>query len=116
MQAQSAAIPVHRQFGDLDPSYSGTKIRFDVTEFEAEVNKIYLQRNKELKPGYAPFCKHIFVPNFAGQRMPHPQYLVPYAFRRPIFAGELFLAHPSLTLALGVCRGQGVDNAGDGRE
>mmetsp|Transcript_31479 Transcript_31479/g.57185 ORF Transcript_31479/g.57185 Transcript_31479/m.57185 type:complete len:269 (-) Transcript_31479:43-849(-) len=43
-------------------------IEFDQTAFEAKVNEFYEERlaagEEPLQPGYAPFCKHIFVPNF----------------------------------------------------
>lgn len=43
-------------------------IEFDKKEFEARVNAFYEERvaagEYPLKPGYAPFCKHLFVPNF----------------------------------------------------
>jgi hypothetical protein len=34
-------------------------IDFDHKEFEAKVNEAYDEAN--LKPGYAPFCKHLFI-------------------------------------------------------
>jgi len=43
-------------------------IHFDMQEFEHRVNEFYsaqLATGKDpLQPGYAPFCKHLFVPNF----------------------------------------------------
>mmetsp|Transcript_141239 Transcript_141239/g.393641 ORF Transcript_141239/g.393641 Transcript_141239/m.393641 type:complete len:263 (-) Transcript_141239:73-861(-) len=43
-------------------------IEFDKQEFEARVNAFYAERvaagGDPLMPGYAPFCKHLFVPNF----------------------------------------------------
>lgn len=43
-------------------------IEFDMEEFEAKVNEWYdakvLAGEDPLQPGYAPFCKHLFVPNF----------------------------------------------------
>lgn len=43
-------------------------IEFDKADFEARVNVFYEERTAAgedpLKPGYAPFCKHLFVPNF----------------------------------------------------
>lgn len=35
-----------------------------ISEFEARVNECYRQGAK-LHDGYAPFCKHLFIPNFA---------------------------------------------------
>lgn len=43
-------------------------IEFDMSEFEARVNAWYEEQvaagEDPLQPGYAPFCKHLFVPNF----------------------------------------------------
>jgi len=43
-------------------------IEFDKQEFAARVNAFYEGRvaagEDPLKPGYAPFCKHLFMPNF----------------------------------------------------
>lgn len=45
-------------------------IEFDQEEFVAQANRIYAERLKQggdpLQPGYAPFCKHLFVPNFVS--------------------------------------------------
>ena len=41
-------------------------IAMSVESFEDEVNKIFDSGSAPLVDGYAPFCKHIFVPNFAG--------------------------------------------------
>ncbi|GAB5035891.1 flagellar associated protein [Nannochloropsis oceanica] len=51
-----------RQFS---PEYGGSKITMPPAEFEARVNAYY-HANPHLADGYAPFCKHIFMPNFAG--------------------------------------------------
>mmetsp|Transcript_24386 Transcript_24386/g.61705 ORF Transcript_24386/g.61705 Transcript_24386/m.61705 type:complete len:197 (-) Transcript_24386:333-923(-) len=53
-----------RQFDD--PNYPGSKIPFDKSEFTKRVNTFYNENGRDslLKEGYAPFCKHIFVPNF----------------------------------------------------
>ncbi|KNC86041.1 hypothetical protein SARC_01800 [Sphaeroforma arctica JP610] len=53
-----------RQFDD--PNYTGTRIKFDPSEFEAKVNEFYTSGEATLKDGYAPFCKHLFIPNFCG--------------------------------------------------
>lgn len=53
-----------RQFNN--PSYVGTQISFDVQQFEDRVNEEYVSRGLSLVEGYAPFCKHLFLPNFAG--------------------------------------------------
>lgn len=55
-----------RQFNGRDAAYTGTRVQFDEEEFEATVNRFYEEGGRELVDGYAPFCKHIFVPNFAG--------------------------------------------------
>ena len=39
-------------------------IDFDPQEFVDKINQIWLSTNIDLQPGYAPFCKHIFIPNF----------------------------------------------------
>lgn len=36
--------------------------------FVARVNEAYAKGEVELKEGYAPFCKHIFIPNFTAAR------------------------------------------------
>ncbi|CAM9613737.1 unnamed protein product [Discosporangium mesarthrocarpum] len=36
------------------------------TRCERKINEVFKACGKVLKDGYAPFCKHIFVPNFAG--------------------------------------------------
>lgn len=54
----------YRQFDD--PNYSGTKIPIKKEDFVSQLNQ-YLNENFEniqLVEGYAPFCKHIFIPNF----------------------------------------------------
>lgn len=61
----------HRQFED--PNYNGTKIRIPKQEFMNRVTQFYEQRKAVadefqdrpvLIDGYAPFCKHLFMPNF----------------------------------------------------
>jgi len=44
----------------------GTFIPMAVSSFEEQINKLYQSGQYELKDGYAPFCKHLFVPNFAA--------------------------------------------------
>ncbi|KAE9010310.1 hypothetical protein PF005_g12350 [Phytophthora fragariae] len=56
-----------RQFDDK--TYSGTKLDFDKLEFVRKINEIYEASDKQLVDGYAPFCKHLFVPNFTGARL-----------------------------------------------
>ncbi|CAM9395884.1 unnamed protein product [Pylaiella littoralis] len=53
-----------RQF--TDPGYAGTKVAYDPKEFEDKVNEIFKASGGKLVDGYAPFCKHVFVSNFAG--------------------------------------------------
>eukprot|EP00190_Bangiopsis_sp_CCMP1999_P000911 CAMPEP_0198728078 /NCGR_PEP_ID=MMETSP1475-20131203/6713_1 /TAXON_ID= ORGANISM="Unidentified sp., Strain CCMP1999" /NCGR_SAMPLE_ID=MMETSP1475 /ASSEMBLY_ACC=CAM_ASM_001111 /LENGTH=209 /DNA_ID=CAMNT_0044490325 /DNA_START=74 /DNA_END=703 /DNA_ORIENTATION=- len=62
-----------RQFDDAN--YAGTKVPYNKSKFEEKVNEIYEQRKRVqdeygdrpvLVDGYAPFCKHLFVPNFVG--------------------------------------------------
>jgi hypothetical protein len=50
-----------RQFDD--PNFAGTRVKYDKKEF---VDRIHAQAQRPLVDGYAPFCKHIFVPNFVG--------------------------------------------------
>eukprot|EP00914_Ancora_sagittata_P013831 GHVO01027157.1.p1 GENE.GHVO01027157.1~~GHVO01027157.1.p1 ORF type:complete len:203 (+),score=33.03 GHVO01027157.1:54-662(+) len=52
----------YRQFDD--PEYSGTYIDWDKEMFLAKVNEIIGKNQGELCPGYAPFCKHMFIENF----------------------------------------------------
>lgn len=35
----------------------------DKNEFMDKLNQLYL-KDSELVDGYAPFCKHLFIPNF----------------------------------------------------
>ena len=53
-----------RQFNN--PGYLGTQVSFDPQVFEDRVNEEFSSRGLQLVDGYAPFCKHIFLPNFAG--------------------------------------------------
>ena len=48
-----------------DPEYGGTHIAFDKGDFVTEVERAY-RGGQALVDGYAPFCKHVFVPNFVG--------------------------------------------------
>ncbi|KDO30605.1 hypothetical protein SPRG_04504 [Saprolegnia parasitica CBS 223.65] len=56
-----------RQFDD--PSYKGTHIAYDKAAFEAKINELYASDACSLIDGYAPFCKHLFVPNFVGAKL-----------------------------------------------
>lgn len=51
-----------RQFNN--PDYTGTQIIYSEIEFEKRVNEEFIATGSKLIDGYAPFCKHIFVPNF----------------------------------------------------
>lgn len=53
-----------RQFNN--PEYTGTQVHYDPTKFEEKVNEAFESGAVKLVDGYAPFCKHLFVPNFAG--------------------------------------------------
>ena len=47
-----------------DPKYGGTQIKgFDKAEFVRRVHEAHAN-GAGLVDGYAPFCKHVFVPNF----------------------------------------------------
>jgi len=67
-----------RQFEEcegFDPQYKGTRIpkTWSRQEFEKVVNAYYAENGGAdcLVDGYAPFCKHIFMPNFvAGVTVP----------------------------------------------
>ncbi|KAL7554080.1 hypothetical protein ACHAWF_017464 [Thalassiosira exigua] len=52
-----------RQFAESDKSegYAGTVFNISIEQFEAIVNSRY--RASDLKDGYAPFCKHLFLEN-----------------------------------------------------
>jgi len=54
-----------RQFNDK--SYTGTQVHYDPAAFEARVEEA-LTNGAPLVDGYAHFCKHIFVENFADVR------------------------------------------------
>jgi len=43
---------------------SSTYIEYDKDELVAKINEYYEKGGKKLVDGYAPFCKHVFVPNF----------------------------------------------------
>jgi hypothetical protein len=51
-----------------DPNYSGTRIAFDKAEFVQRIHE-YHAKGAALVDGYAPFCKHVFVPNFVGAKV-----------------------------------------------
>eukprot|EP00743_Colponemidia_sp_Colp-15_P005987 GILK01006434.1.p1 GENE.GILK01006434.1~~GILK01006434.1.p1 ORF type:complete len:228 (-),score=24.46 GILK01006434.1:111-725(-) len=57
----------YKQFDD--PNYGGTRINCPKAQFEAHVNEYYTANPTELSNGYAPFCKHLFIPNFTGAKV-----------------------------------------------
>ena len=48
-----------------EAGYAGTRVSFDRAAFVARVHEYYGE-GRPLAEGYAPFCKHLFVPNFVG--------------------------------------------------
>ena len=44
--------------------YKGLVIKMPMEELEAKVNELYWRNPEALQDGYAPFCKHLFVPCF----------------------------------------------------
>ncbi|CAG9467509.1 unnamed protein product [Pedinophyceae sp. YPF-701] len=52
-----------------DPKYSGTRIDYDKEKFVQEVHRLFKEQGGKLADGYAPFCKHVFVPNFVGAEL-----------------------------------------------
>jgi hypothetical protein len=67
MSSSSSICPIvldpfcFRQFDPSSPSY----LSCSPNDLLARVNDSYHEQPQEaLKPGYAPFCKHIFIPNF----------------------------------------------------
>ena len=51
-----------------DPKYGGTRIDFDKAEFVRRVHGAHAA-SAPLVDGYAPFCKHVFVPNRPGLKV-----------------------------------------------
>ncbi|OQS02532.1 hypothetical protein THRCLA_05091 [Thraustotheca clavata] len=58
---------VMRQFDD--DHFRGTQIKFDKIKFQLALNKFFESGEYQLVDGYAPFCKHLFVPNFINARI-----------------------------------------------
>ncbi|CAK60305.1 unnamed protein product (macronuclear) [Paramecium tetraurelia] len=60
MQAKRLVLDpfCYRQFG----TQGSQQILYDREKFVEKVNELY--RKEDLKDGYAPFCKHIFIENF----------------------------------------------------
>jgi len=71
-----------------DPNYSGTRISFDKAEFVKRVHECYRESSSTLIDGYAPFCKHVIVPNFVGAKVgclpitPENKHLLRCAYTR----------------------------------
>ncbi|KAK9904840.1 hypothetical protein WJX75_003595 [Coccomyxa subellipsoidea] len=51
-----------------DPNYSGTRICYSKSDFVEKLHDLHA-KGAELVYGYAPFCKHVFVPNFVGAKL-----------------------------------------------
>lgn len=73
-----------------DPHYPGTRLTFDKEEFVSKIHEHY-HGGSGLVDGYAPFCKHVFVPNFVGAKVGNVEItvenqqsiLTAYESRRP---------------------------------
>uniref|UniRef100_A0A383V540 Flagellar associated protein n=1 Tax=Tetradesmus obliquus TaxID=3088 RepID=A0A383V540_TETOB len=71
-----------------DPNYSGTRIQYDKAEFVEKVHQLFKEQGAKLVDGYAPFCKHVFVPNFVGAKVgalaitPENRHLLRCAYTR----------------------------------
>lgn len=46
-----------------DPDHAGTRLTCDPAEFVRRVEEAH-RGGAQLREGYAPFCKHVFIPNF----------------------------------------------------
>ena len=72
MQASTKLVLGTTSFFTLDPfcfkqfKVHSTKgnIDYDPEEFTKKIETFYQEHPDSLKPGYAPFCKHLFIPNF----------------------------------------------------
>ncbi|EFJ41394.1 Uncharacterized flagellar associated [Volvox carteri f. nagariensis] len=51
-----------------DPNYGGTRVSYDKAAFVQRIQEEF-DKGAPLVEGYAPFCKHVFVPNFVGARL-----------------------------------------------
>lgn len=51
-----------------DAAYGGTRMACDKAHFLARVQQAF-NEGAPLVEGYAPFCKHVFVPNFTGAKV-----------------------------------------------
>jgi hypothetical protein len=52
-----------------DPHYSGTPLSCDQGAFMAQLEQLHASGAAPLVDGYAPFCKHVFIPNTVGARV-----------------------------------------------
>lgn len=55
-----------------DPNYSGTIIAHDKIDFVRKIHDYHTSSSSgehKLVDGYAPFCKHVFVPNFVDAKV-----------------------------------------------
>lgn len=52
-----------------DPNYSGTRISGDKGQFVKRIHELHSEAGGTLIDGYAPFCKHVIVPNFVGAKV-----------------------------------------------
>ncbi|KXZ41170.1 hypothetical protein GPECTOR_693g837 [Gonium pectorale] len=50
------------------PNYGGTRVVYDKAAFVQRIQEEF-DKGAPLVDGYAPFCKHVFVPNFVGARL-----------------------------------------------
>ncbi|KAL6776568.1 FAP25 [Auxenochlorella protothecoides x Auxenochlorella symbiontica] len=46
-----------------DPDHAGSRLTWDQADFVARVERAHAE-GAQLRDGYAPFCKHLFIPNF----------------------------------------------------
>jgi hypothetical protein len=46
-----------------DPKFSGTRMTCDKKDFVEKVHELFHAGSAPLVDGYAPFCKHVFIPN-----------------------------------------------------
>ncbi|GLC42260.1 hypothetical protein PLESTB_000648900 [Pleodorina starrii] len=51
-----------------DPNYGGTRVSYDKAAFVQRIQEEF-DKGSPLVDGYAPFCKHVFVPNFVGAKL-----------------------------------------------
>lgn len=52
-------------FKQFDKSKTNLFINYNMEDFTEKINSYYIEnKDKCLKDGYAPFCKHIFIENF----------------------------------------------------